>query len=66
MIVFKLSDLLKRKNLSRYKLQQYTGLSLRRINNYYFGTAKSFKIEELDILCKELDCKLTDIIEYKK
>ena len=66
MIIFKLKEILTQKNISRYKLQQYTDLSLRRINNYYFGTAKYVKIEELDSICKTLDCKLNDIIEYKK
>lgn len=62
MIKFKLAELLKKKKISRYKLNQYTDISLRRINNYYFGTAKSLKVEELNLFCKVLDCKLTDII----
>ena len=66
MIVFKLKEMLEKKNITRYKLQQYTDLSLRRINDYYFGKAKFIKVEELDILCKTLECKLTDIIEFKK
>ncbi len=66
MINFKLDKLLKKKKLSRYKLEQYTGISLRRINNYFFGNAKTLKVEELEILCKVLECNLSDIIEYKK
>ena len=66
MIKFKLAELLKKKKISRYKLNQYTDISLRRINNYYFGTAKSLKVEELDLLCNVLDCSISDIIEYKK
>ena len=66
MINFKLDKLLKKKKLSRYKLEQYTGISLRRINNYFFGDAKTLKVEELDILCKVLECNITDIVEYNK
>ena len=66
MIVFKLKEILTKENITRYKLQQYTDLSLRRINDYYFGTAKYIKIDELNLLCKTLNCKITDIIEYKK
>jgi putative transcriptional regulator len=66
MVTFKLKELLIKNNMSRYKLRQYTGLTYERVNQFYFGTAKALKIEEIEILCKTLNCNITDIIEYKK
>ena len=52
--------------LSRYKLERYTDLRYERINDYYYSRVKAVKLEELDKFCKVLDCKIEDIIEYKK
>ena len=65
-IVFKVKELLENQKMSRYKLRQYSGLSYDRVNDYYFSRVKAIKTEELDILCKLFNCKVEDIIEYKK
>ena len=66
MIVFKVKELLEKEKMSRYKLRQYSGLSYDRVNDYYFGRVKAIKTEDLEILCKLFNCKVEDIIEYKK
>lgn len=66
MIVFKLKELLEKNNMPRYRLQQYTDFSLKRINQFYFGTAQKVDVEELDILCEIFSCKLSDLVDYKK
>lgn len=66
MIIFKVKNLLEKNQISRYKLRQYTNLSYERVNDYYFSRVKAIKIEELDELCKVFNCKIQDIIEFKK
>ena len=66
MVVFKIKKLLEKNNMSRYKMRQYTGFSYIRVNDYYFGRVKDIKTSEIDILCKLFNCKIEDIIEYKK
>lgn len=66
MIYFKIKELLEENNMSRYKLEQYTNLSYRRVNDYYFGRVKDIKVEELEELCKLFKCNTQDIVEYKK
>lgn len=66
MISFRIKELLKKNNMSRYKLEQYTNLSYRRINDYYFNRVSLIKVEELELLCDLFNCGIDDIIEYKK
>lgn len=66
MILIKLKELLEKNKISRYKLERYTNLRYERINDYYYSRVKAVKIEELEELCKLFDCKVEDIIEYKK
>lgn len=66
MILIKLKELLEKNKISRYKLERYTDLRYERINDYYYSRVKAVKLEELDKFCKVLDCKIEDIIEYKK
>lgn len=66
MINFKIKELLEKNNMSRYKLEQYTNLSYRRVNDYYFGRVKDIKVEELEELCNLFNCNTQDIIEFKK
>lgn len=66
MIQIKLKELLENNKISRYKLEQYTNLSYRRINDYYFNRVEFIKVEELEQLCEVLECNIQDILEYKK
>lgn len=66
MINFKIKELLEKNNMSRYKLEQYSNLSYRRVNDYYFGRVKDIKVEELEELCKIFNCNTQDIVEFKK
>lgn len=66
MIIFKVKELLEKNKMSRYKLRQYTNMTYTRVNDYYFSRVKSIKIEEIEQLCKVFDCKIQDIIEFKK
>lgn len=66
MIIFKIKELLEKNNMSRYKLEQYSNLTYRRINDYYFNRVEFIKVEELEELCKIFDCNTQDIVEFKK
>lgn len=66
MILFCVKELLEKNKMSRYKLRQYSGMTFERVNQFYFSTAKSIKVEELETLCKIFDCTPGDIVKYKK
>lgn len=66
MVVFKVKKLLEKNNMSRYKMRQYTGFSYTRVNDYYFGRVKDIKVSEIEKLCQLFNCKIEDIVEYKK
>ena len=65
MIIFKIKELLEKNKMSRYKLRQYSNFTYDRVNDYYFGRAKTIKVEELELLCKIFKCNVQDIIEFK-
>lgn len=66
MMYFKIKELLEKNKMSRYKLEQYTNLSYRRINDYYFNRVEFIKVEELEELCNLFNCNTQDIVEFKK
>lgn len=66
MVVFKVRELLKKNNMSRYKLEQYTSLSKLRVNDYYFGRVQFIKTDELEQLCDVFNCEIQDIVEVKR
>ena len=66
MMYFKIKELLEKNKMSRYKLEQYTSLSYRRINDYYFNRVEFIKVEELEELCNLFNCNTQEIVEFKK
>ena len=65
-IVFKLLNILKSKNITRYRLHKITGIRYDTICNYCSGKVTLLNKEYLKIFCDVLDCSISDIIEYKK
>lgn len=65
-IIFKLDTLLKEKNIAKYKLHTLTGINYDTIVKYCKGTIQRIPIEHLIEFCYVLNCKVSDIIEYKK
>jgi putative transcriptional regulator len=66
MIIIKLDDLLKKKGMSQRELSRLTEIRHPTINEMCLNKSKSLPVNNLDTICKVLDCDLTDIIEYKK
>lgn len=60
---FKIKEQLERNQMSRYKLQKLTNWNYKRINTFYKGKVVEIKVEELEVLCKILNCKIEDLIE---
>lgn len=63
-IKFKLLDVLKANNITRYKLSKITVIRYDTICNYCSGNVTLLNKEYLKIFCDVLDCQISDIIEY--
>lgn len=63
-IKFKLLDVLKANNITRYKLSKMTGIRYDTICNYCSGKVSLLNKECLKIFCSVLNCQVSDIIEY--
>lgn len=66
MIIFKIKELMEKKNITRYRLQKLTNWNYKRINSYYFGKVVNITVTELEELCNIFDCSISDLIELKK
>lgn len=66
MIRLTLDKILKSSNVTRYELSKKTGIQYQIIDNYYKNRVKRYDSYILDRICTELDCNISDIIEYKK
>lgn len=65
-IVFKLADVMKEKGYSKNKLCERCNLRFETVQGYYLGDISRVDLYVLAAMCKELDCNVQDIIEYKK
>ena len=65
-IVFKLQDVLDKKNITKYKLSRITNIRYDTICNYCKGNVTLINVEYLKIFCNVLNCTTDDIIEYTK
>lgn len=65
-VVFKLQYVIDKMNITKYKLSKITNIRYNTICNYCIGNVTLLNIEYLKIFCNVLNCKIEDIIEYKK
>jgi putative transcriptional regulator len=65
MISCKLQQLLKKRKLTRYRLQQMSGISYPTLHALYRNRSKFYSAEVLDKLCRTLSCQPGDILEWK-
>ncbi len=66
MIKINIDVLMKKKNISRYKLQQLTNWNYKRINALYFSKVKYLTLVEIETLCKLLECTFNELIKMKE
>ena len=63
--LFKLEDILKKKNISINKLMRDTNTDFKVLKRLMTGELVRFDIFVVARLCDYLNCEITDIIEYK-
>lgn len=66
MVIFKIDEILKQQEHSRYWLAKTTGIAENNVGNICKNKVKQIKLETLDKICIALDCELQDIITFKK
>ena len=66
MVNITIKDLMSKKNISRYKLQQLTNWNYKRINALYFSRVKYITLEEIEKLSNILNCDIQDIVSIDK
>lgn len=66
MITIKLYDLIWKNKVKGYQVAEATGLSKATISKLVQGENIDVKLSTINKLCNFFDCKLTDLIEYKK
>jgi len=64
MIIFHLPVLLVRKGWKQAELARKTGIRPNTISDLYNGFASGISIQDLEAICKVLECGISDIIEY--
>ncbi len=64
MIKLILDETLSKLKISRYALSKRTGIEYHIIDKYYKNKVKRYDGYVLERICKALDCKIEDIIQY--
>lgn len=64
-IVFKLADIMREKGYSKNKLCVNCNLRFETVQGYYNGNISRIDLYVLASICRELECKVEDIIEYR-
>ena len=64
-IIFKLKNIMDEKKMSKNHLCKLTGLRFETIQGYYKGNISRVDLYVLSLLCKALECRIEDIIEYQ-
>ena len=59
-----IKDKLEEKGISRYELANRIDVTYPTIDKIYKGKSTSVKFENLEAICKELDCSLDEILIF--
>ena len=65
MIVINLDVMMAKRKMSLGELSEKVGITLVNLSILKNNKAKAIRFSTLDALCRALDCKVEDIIEYK-
>lgn len=65
MIKINIDNLMNKKSISRYRLQQLTNWNYRRINALYNSKVKYITTEEIETLCNLLECSPRELIRIE-
>lgn len=58
-----LSKLLGEKKMSQAELARRTGIRPSTINEIYWELVERVNLEHIELICKELNCKIQDLVE---
>lgn len=64
MIVINLDVMMAKRKMSLNELSEKVGITLANLSILKNNKAKAIRFSTLDAICKALDCKVGDIIEY--
>jgi len=65
-IVVNLDVMMAKRKISLNELSEHVGITPANLSILKTGKAKAIRFSTLEILCKELDCQPSDILEYKR
>lgn len=66
MIVINLDVMLAKRKMSSLELANRVGITQANLSILKTGKARAIRFSTLEAICKELDCQVADIIEYRK
>ena len=66
MIVINLDVMMAKRKMSLNELSDKVGIPLANLSILKNNRAKAIRFSTLDAICKALDCKVEDILEYKE
>jgi len=65
-IIVNLDVMMARRKISLNELSERVGITPANLSILKTGKAKAIRFSTLEILCKELDCQPSDILEYQE
>ena len=65
MIIINLDVMMAKRKMSLNELSEKVGITLANLSILKNNKAKAIRFSTLDAICRALDCKVEDIIEYK-
>ena len=66
MIIVNLDVVMARRKMSLNELSERVGITLSNLSILKTGKAKAIRFSTLDAICKALDCKVEDILEFRE
>ena len=66
MIVVNLDVMMAKRKMSLGELSEKVGITLANLSIFKNNKAKAVRFSTLDAICRALDCKVEDILEYKE
>ena len=66
MIIINLDVMMAKRKMSLNELSNKVGITLTNLSILKNNKAKAIRFSTLEAICEALDCKVEDIIEYKK
>ena len=66
MIIINLDVMMAKRKMSLNELSGKVGITLANLSILKNNKAKAIRFSTLDAICEALDCKVEDIIEYRK